>query len=114
MEHPDDDLQRDEKKNTIDDSEGGLFDDSSDENLNKLLKEFGASHDDVKEVKVDLDLTKPWLILYLEIISTDVINHLICYVYIQDIVYVIHLTFTILFIVETFWFILYPNIILWY
>jgi len=59
MEHPDDDLQRDEKKNTIGDSEGDLFDDSSDENLNKLLKEFGASHDDVKEVKVDLDLTKP-------------------------------------------------------
>ena len=41
------------------DTEEDLVDDNSDETLNALLKEFGASKDDVKEVKVDLDLTKP-------------------------------------------------------
>ena len=59
MDHPDDESQKDEKSTTIDDGDGNVFEDNSDERLEKLLKEFGASHDDVKEVKVDLDLTKP-------------------------------------------------------
>ena len=42
------------------DTGGDTADDNSDETLNALLKEFGASKDDIKEVKVDLDLTKPW------------------------------------------------------
>ena len=59
MDHPDDESQKDEKSTTIDDEDGNVFEDNSDEKLEELLKEFGASHDDVKEVKVDLDLTKP-------------------------------------------------------
>ena len=51
--------KNDKKNKTTDNYEGDIFDADSDEHLNKLLKEFGASHDDVKEVKVDLDLTKP-------------------------------------------------------
>jgi len=51
--------KNDKKNKTTDNYKGDIFDADSDEHLNKLLKEFGASHDDVKEVKVDLDLTKP-------------------------------------------------------
>merc|ERR1712156_140199 len=51
--------KNDKKNKTTDNYEGDIFDADSDEHLNKLLKEFGASHDDVKEVKVDLNLTKP-------------------------------------------------------
>jgi len=59
MDHPDDESQKDEENTTIDGVDGNVFEDNSDEKLEKLLKEFGASHDDVKEVKFDLDLTKP-------------------------------------------------------
>ena len=59
MDHPDNESQKDEENTTFDGEDGNLFEDNSDEKLEKLLKEFGASHDDVKEVKVDLDLTKP-------------------------------------------------------
>ena len=52
-------LTNDKKNKKTDNYEGDIFDADSDEHLNKLLKEFGASHEDVKEVKVDLDLTKP-------------------------------------------------------
>ena len=59
MDHPDDESQKDEENTIIDGEDGNVFEDKSDEKLEKLLKEFGASHDDVKEVKFDLDLTKP-------------------------------------------------------
>merc|ERR1712226_1534500 len=50
-----DDLESDGDDN----SEDNIFEDNADDSLKILLKQFGGTEDDVKEVKVDLDLTKP-------------------------------------------------------
>ena len=41
------------------DADDDNFEDNSDEALKIILKQLGATSNDVKEVKVDLDLTKP-------------------------------------------------------
>ena len=45
----------DNKNNAADD----IFENNSDESLKTLLKQFGGTKDDIKNINIDLDLTKP-------------------------------------------------------
>ena len=53
------DLEANDKDNINADAENDDFEEHSDEALKILLNQLGGTSDDVKEIKVDLDLTKP-------------------------------------------------------
>ena len=59
MDGPELEAKSKESNKVKNETEGDFVDEDSDEALNEFLKEFGATQDDVKEVKLDLDLTKP-------------------------------------------------------
>jgi len=58
-EGPDSEFANDDNGHPDGNAEDDIFEDNADDSLKILLKQFGGTVDDVKEVKIDLDLAKP-------------------------------------------------------
>ena len=53
------DSESDIADNTDNKNADDIFENNSDETLKTLLKQFGGTTDDIKNINIDLDLTKP-------------------------------------------------------
>ena len=53
------DSESDDEDNPDNKNADDIFENNSDETLKTLLKQFGGTTDDIKNINIDLDLTKP-------------------------------------------------------
>ena len=58
-EGPDSESDNEDNVNNKNKDADDIFENNSDETLKTLLKQFGGTSDDIKNIDIDLDLTKP-------------------------------------------------------